>query len=103
MATHYLVTEKGTGKRRLVQASQPAIAIADAAKELFTAKLVDGDVLEILKETMPVHVVSKRGDKPAEAAADGQQSKGGENDDADAGDAAAEGKTGAAGKGSAKS
>jgi hypothetical protein len=65
----YLVKEAATGKKRLVEASAPANAIAHCAKDAFTAQRVDGAVLDSLKEVFPVEAVAKpkvgEGEEPA--------------------------------------
>lgn len=48
---HYLVTDKKTKKMHLAECSAPSVAIADAAKDLFTAQRVEGPVLDALKAT----------------------------------------------------
>lgn len=54
MSYHYLVTNKGTKARHLVEASSPSVATADAAEGLFDCQRVEGAALDILKETIPV-------------------------------------------------
>ena len=54
MSYHYLVTNKGTKARHLIEASSPSVATADAAEGLFDCQRVDGAALDILKESVPV-------------------------------------------------
>ena len=55
----YLVKETATAKKRLVEASAPANAIAHCAKDAFTAQRVDGAVLDSLKDVFTVETVAK--------------------------------------------
>lgn len=48
MAHAYLVEDTKTKKRRLIEASAPANAIAFCAKDNFTAQRVEGAVLDTL-------------------------------------------------------
>lgn len=63
---HYLITEKPSGKKRLIEASSPANAIAFCAKDSFSAQRCDGDLLELVKGSLTVEKVS---DKVEEAKA----------------------------------
>lgn len=54
MAFHYLVTNAGTKEKTLVEASSPAVAISHCAADLFTAQRVEGSVLDMLKDSLPV-------------------------------------------------
>lgn len=54
MSYHYIITEKATGKRHLIEAGSPSVATADAAEGLFDCERVDGTALAILKDTLPV-------------------------------------------------
>lgn len=55
MAYKYLVTEKAGGKKRLVEASSPANAIAHVAKDGFTTERVSDAVAGMLD--LPVETV----------------------------------------------
>ena len=48
MAYKYLVTEKASGKKRLVEASSPANAVAHVAKDGFTTERVSDGVAEMI-------------------------------------------------------
>jgi hypothetical protein len=48
MAYKYLIKDKASGKKRLVEASSPAVAIAHVAKDGFSAERVSDDVAEML-------------------------------------------------------
>ena len=52
MSYAYLVTEKATGKKRLVAASSPSVAISAVAGEAYETQRVEGFVLDTLKETL---------------------------------------------------
>jgi len=60
MAYKYLVKEKASGKKRLVEASSPANAIAHVAKDGYSAERVSDDVAEMLD--LPLEKVSKGSD-----------------------------------------
>lgn len=71
MAYAYLVKQKSTGKRQLLEASSPSIAIAEAAKDDFTAQRVEGEVLDMLRDSLPLVKVGRdatpaAGDPPAD-------------------------------------
>lgn len=83
----YLVKEVATGKKRMIEASAPANAVAHCAKDLFSAQRVEGAVLDSLKELIPVETIAKpkvegEGEKPSdppagtEPAASGGKAKG---------------------------
>jgi hypothetical protein len=79
----YLVKDTATGKKRLVEASAPANAIAHCAKDAFSAQRVDGAVLDSLKEVFTVEAVAKPKVGEEEPAGDPPA-----GDDAGAGDGA---------------
>lgn len=60
MAYKYLVTEKAGGKKRLVEASSPANAVAHVAKDGFTTERVSDGVAEMIG--LPLEKVTA--DKP---------------------------------------
>lgn len=103
MAYFYLVADKKTGKgTHLAECSSPSVAIADAAKDMFTAQRVEGAVLDALKATMDVRKIGKDAEPatPPADSKDGQQEQqpgqtGGDDDN----QPPADGDKGAKGKG----
>lgn len=67
---HYLVKDKKTGKKRLIEASSPAVAIAFVAGDNFTAQRCEGDTLDIVKDTIPIEKMPSK--VKAEPAKDGE-------------------------------
>lgn len=66
MAYKYLVTEKASGKKRLIEASSPANAVAHVAKDGFTTTRITDEVAEMIG--LPLEKVTadpKPADPPA--------------------------------------
>ena len=83
MAYKYLVTEKTGGKKRLIEASSPANAVAHVAKDGFTTERISDAVAEMIG--IPLEKVT--GEKPAPEAApepEAEKSKGKEKAPAEA-------------------
>ena len=70
MAYKYVVTPKSGGKKRLIEASSPANAIAHVAKDDFTAQRVSDAVAEMIG--LPVEKVTTASTPAAEAAKPGE-------------------------------
>lgn len=56
----YLVTHKSTGKKRLIDASAPANAIAHCAKDDFQAQRLEGPALDVILDGMELESASSR-------------------------------------------
>lgn len=54
MSFHYLITNQATKEKTLVEASSPAVAISHVAGEAFEAQRVEGSVLDMLKDSLPI-------------------------------------------------
>lgn len=81
MAYFYLVADKKTGKgTHLAECSSPSVAIADAAKDMFTAQRVEGAVLDALKSTMTVRKIGKDAEPATPPAGEAKEPGTGDND-----------------------
>ena len=56
----YLVTEKKSGKKRLIDASAPANAIAHCARDQFQAQRLEGPALAVVMDSMELESASNR-------------------------------------------
>lgn len=65
MAYKYLVTEKASGNKRLIEASSPANAVAHVAKDGFTTERISDAIADMIGLTLE----KVTGDKPAPEAA----------------------------------
>lgn len=66
MAYAYLVTDKATKKKMLVEASSPSVAVAHVAADAYTTQRVEGAVLESLADVLgqPVKASKRNDEKP---------------------------------------
>lgn len=65
MAYKYLITEKTGGKKRLVEASSPAVAIAHVAKDGYTVERVSDAVAGMIGLTIEKVTPEKETPTPA--------------------------------------